>query len=310
MEKLAQALKRVKEVKSDDMPAKIVDNIYLGSVAAAKNIDALREAGVTHILCVSRDIDPRYPSEFIYRSVEVDDLPHEDITRHFEPCFQFIHDCVTNEGKILVHCFAGVSRSVTIVIAYLMAAHRMSLKDAWQVVRRGRKVANPNGGFCMQLKNFEKTSPVWPPGSTEQPPVAVAPPIEEPEPIKPPPPRLSRASSTAQMDFLERTEPRLAFSQTERDPELHREEDEDAEDIPELVKSKTREISQPHLRRRVSSTTTNILPRIRIEQGQPLPSKEIKIMDLLDGVEEFLPRFMQKTKSSLSKQRRGDSFRD
>ena len=53
-------------------------------------------------------------------------------------------------GKIYIHCQQGVSRSATIVIAFLMLKRNMPLMQALELVRAKREVF-PNGGFQKQL---------------------------------------------------------------------------------------------------------------------------------------------------------------
>ena len=55
-----------------------------------------------------------------------------------------------------MHCQAGVSRSVSLVIAYLIRKERISYEVAYEKVRERRPVANPNKGFVKQLKQFAK----------------------------------------------------------------------------------------------------------------------------------------------------------
>lgn len=50
---------------------------------------------------------------------------------------------------------AGMSRSVTVTVAYIMTVTNLNWKDALKVVRVGRAVANPNSGFQKQLQEFE-----------------------------------------------------------------------------------------------------------------------------------------------------------
>lgn len=57
---------------------------------------------------------------------------------------------ITTAGKILVHCHVGVSRSATIVLAYLMLKHNMILVEAVKHVKQGRMII-PNRGFLRQL---------------------------------------------------------------------------------------------------------------------------------------------------------------
>lgn len=57
---------------------------------------------------------------------------------------------------VLVHCQAGVSRSATIVIAYLMKHTLMTMTDAYKYVRSRRPVVSPNLNFMGQLLEFER----------------------------------------------------------------------------------------------------------------------------------------------------------
>ncbi|XP_012515582.1 PREDICTED: dual specificity protein phosphatase 22 isoform X2 [Propithecus coquereli] len=77
-------------------------------------------------------------------------------TRHFKESIKFIHECRLRGEGCLVHCLAGVSRSVTLVIAYIMTVTDFGWEDALHTVRAGRSCANPNLGFQRQLQEFEK----------------------------------------------------------------------------------------------------------------------------------------------------------
>lgn len=68
-----------------------------------------------------------------------------------------------NRGKVLVHCHAGISRSATICMAYLMATRKLRMEEAYEFVKTRRRVVSPNFNFMGQLLNFE--SRVFPTGS-------------------------------------------------------------------------------------------------------------------------------------------------
>lgn len=76
----------------------------------------------------------------------------------FDVCHTFFfseeaHQC----GRgVLVHCQAGVSRSATIVIAYLMKHTLMTMTDAYKYVRGRRPIVSPNLNFMGQLLEFER----------------------------------------------------------------------------------------------------------------------------------------------------------
>ena len=58
-------------------------------------------------------------------------------------------------GKTLVHCVAGVSRSATLCLAYLIKHERMPLKKAFAHLKSRRQSIKPNAGFFTQLIEFE-----------------------------------------------------------------------------------------------------------------------------------------------------------
>ncbi|XP_053552553.1 dual specificity protein phosphatase 22 [Bombina bombina] len=76
--------------------------------------------------------------------------------QHFKESTGFIHECRLKGEGCLVHCLAGVSRSVTLVVAYVMAVTNLGWDDALSAVRGARTCANPNMGFQKQLEDFGK----------------------------------------------------------------------------------------------------------------------------------------------------------
>ncbi|XP_070953848.1 dual specificity protein phosphatase 22 isoform X3 [Macaca nemestrina] len=91
-----------------------------------------------------------------YLCIPAADSPSQNLTRHFKESIKFIHECRLRGESCLVHCLAGVSRSVTLVIAYIMTVTDFGWEDALHTVRAGRSCANPNVGFQRQLQEFEK----------------------------------------------------------------------------------------------------------------------------------------------------------
>jgi len=84
------------------------------------------------------------------------DTPDQNLSQYFSVCNDFIHAARLREGNVLIHCLAGMSRSVTVAVAYIMTATHLNWKEALKVVRAGRAVANPNTGFQNQLQEFEQ----------------------------------------------------------------------------------------------------------------------------------------------------------
>ncbi|XP_056161705.1 dual specificity protein phosphatase 1-like isoform X2 [Syzygium oleosum] len=176
-----QALLRVMNltrcVNEDKVLCKIEEDLFLGSVGAANNKDDLKRLNVTHILTVASTLKPAYPDDFVYKVIAVGDREDTNIREHFDECFEFIDEAKRLGGGVLVHCFVGKSRSshhqmkcecyfclslkghvisVTIVVAYLMKKHGMSLSQALEHVKSRRRQASPNSGFISQLQEYEK----------------------------------------------------------------------------------------------------------------------------------------------------------
>lgn len=115
---------------------KILDNLWLGDMSAAYNKVLLKKYGMTHILTVASGIPPKFPTAFNYKVVTILDSPSANLKAHFKSCINYLKNAMEQGGIVLVHCFAGVSRSATIVIAYLMQEHGMTLSDAIMYVRK------------------------------------------------------------------------------------------------------------------------------------------------------------------------------
>lgn len=137
--------------------SRILDHIYLGSDAIAKNREILRQNGITHVLnCVGFVCPEYFKNELVYKTLWLQDCPSEDITSILYDVFDYFEDVQEQRGRVLVHCCQGVSRSTSLVIAYLMWKEGQSFDDAFQHVKAARGVTNPNVGFACQLLQCQK----------------------------------------------------------------------------------------------------------------------------------------------------------
>ncbi|CAL4910635.1 unnamed protein product [Urochloa decumbens] len=137
--------------------SKVAEHVYLGGDAVAKNRDILRKNGITHVLnCVGFVCPEYFKSDLIYRTLWLQDSPTEDITSILYDVFDYFEDVREQGGRVFVHCCQGVSRSTSLVIAYLMWREGQSFDDAFQFVKAARGIANPNMGFACQLLQCQK----------------------------------------------------------------------------------------------------------------------------------------------------------
>lgn len=108
----------------------------------------------TAVLNVSKDI-PKSPYAADYLQIRVDDNPNENISIHFNEAINFINSALNRKLRVLVHCYAGISRSASIVVAYVMKNCNMPFEQAINYVRSKRNIINPNIGFVYQLYDYQ-----------------------------------------------------------------------------------------------------------------------------------------------------------
>ena len=133
--------------------SKITDTIYLGNMEAAFNYKKLKKLGIRKVLTVMSAFGNHYPENtFVHKSIDVTDDYETNLIRYFKECLLFID----GYDKVLVHCAAGMSRSPTIVIAYLMWKKKLSLNDAIKFVKNKRPEISPNLNFMRQLQTFQE----------------------------------------------------------------------------------------------------------------------------------------------------------
>eukprot|EP01084_Bolivina_argentea_P247092 413415_1 len=141
----------------------ISNKLYLGDRDHATDSNVIKDIGITHIVNMTTEVECafRYDEELShikYLQCKILDDAYTDIDQLFEKCVNFI-DKAFNENdtnKCLVHCVAGVSRSSTIIIAYLMKMKKMKYDDALDYTIKRRRIVNPNPGFRRQLKSWEE----------------------------------------------------------------------------------------------------------------------------------------------------------
>jgi protein-tyrosine phosphatase len=90
-----------------------------------------------------------------YLRVPIIDRPYEDAIQHFESVYNFIENAMNKNpsSKVLVHCQAGVSRSSTVCLAYLIRKGYTG-NEAWKILKEKHEPAKPNRGFAKQLVRY------------------------------------------------------------------------------------------------------------------------------------------------------------
>jgi len=110
---------------------------------------------IGYILNVTTEIDNFFPDTFQYMNIPVRDNEETDLLRYFNESNRFIN-AAKDEGKnVLVHCKMGISRSATIVTAYVMKTSEWGLRRSMEHVKKKRNCVKPNPNFMKQLEVYE-----------------------------------------------------------------------------------------------------------------------------------------------------------
>ncbi|XP_044228516.1 dual specificity protein phosphatase 13-like isoform X1 [Thunnus albacares] len=147
-------------------------NLYIGNEVAARDKASLHSLGITHIVNAAHG--PPNPSPGFCFYVNTGPRFYRDITIH-QSCTghgrQVSHTGTMSDaaylvqkstvnvsvpGRVFVHCLMGVSRSATLVLAFLMIAEGLRLQEAVAAVRPHRDIC-PNPGFLQQLRSLDKS---------------------------------------------------------------------------------------------------------------------------------------------------------
>jgi protein-tyrosine phosphatase len=140
----------------------ITDGIFIGDKNDAVNLTFLKKNNIKAILNTAFDI-PKWEEDKLkkhniaYLKLPMSDSPTEDIKKYYLRAYQFISENTLpfRDSNVLVHCAVGMSRSVTMVFAYLLL-EGYTFEESWKLVKK-RKIAQPNTGFMEQLRYLANT---------------------------------------------------------------------------------------------------------------------------------------------------------
>ena len=134
----------------------VLPGLFIGSLDSIYDTETLNKAGITHIIVAIAGFKPPFPNEFNYLVVNALDSEYTDISSIFDTTNQFIDSAFEQLGKVLIVCMAGVSRSSTILAAYIISTFGVTSRLALDMIRSGRNIIEPNKEFKKQLEIFAK----------------------------------------------------------------------------------------------------------------------------------------------------------
>jgi len=134
-------------------PVEIIPRLYLGSEHASRSLEVLSSLKVSHIVNMASECKNHFPETFGYFNGKLKDMEDEDVRQLAYDVCKFIEKVLSQEGEtsVFIHCQAGISRSVAMVLGYLIIHEKMNLKDAFFLIKNKKPNVGPNKGYMQQL---------------------------------------------------------------------------------------------------------------------------------------------------------------
>jgi|UniRef100_A0AC35EUL4 atypical dual specificity phosphatase len=135
--------------------SEINGHLYL-SGAGVLRPDKLRDKKITCIINATTEEPMANLSGIDCLRIRIEDNPFANLSNYFDMVADKIKAIKDQGGKTLVHCVAGVSRSASLVIVYLVKHEKMTLRQAYHYVKSARPIIRPNIGFWKQMVDYER----------------------------------------------------------------------------------------------------------------------------------------------------------
>ena len=131
--------------------------MFLGTYSNACNINELRRIGIHYILnCASECDNDNLPENITELHLNIKDDDSFNLAPFFEESNLFINKVRLSGDIMLIHCKFGISRSVSLIIAYLIKYFGFTVQKALSYIQTKRNHVNPNKGFLDQLFEYER----------------------------------------------------------------------------------------------------------------------------------------------------------
>ncbi len=148
----------------------VLPRVFIGNAAAARDVQFFNRYKINFVINVTESELNYFESEINnkkliriedacvkYLSLAVSDTCSTNLSIYFPQTNQFIKNCLySDKNALLVHCKCGVSRSSSILLAYLISVQQMTLSNALKLIKKERRRIRPNIGFFLQLLQLEK----------------------------------------------------------------------------------------------------------------------------------------------------------
>jgi len=137
-----------------EMTEVLSQKLYIGSEDNAWNTNLLQGIGVTHVLCVTGNVN--FIKGIEYEHFPMSDYGKTDLDKVLKKVYPFFKRSQEDGKRLFVHCKLGQNRSATVVLGFLMMSKGLSLFEAYAMLKKQRPVVQINKNYAKMLLKLEK----------------------------------------------------------------------------------------------------------------------------------------------------------
>lgn len=137
-------------------PDRINDFLYIGSLRTAQEQRVYDDLHINRVVTCGLGMSITLGEGMDQLLLALADTVDANLSGHLKKGIEYLKDAKAKDERVLVHCFAGLSRSASLVCAYLMQENEWTFQQSLDYVRKFRPNVCPNDGFVKQLEAFEK----------------------------------------------------------------------------------------------------------------------------------------------------------
>jgi hypothetical protein len=147
---LGTVLRRYNDMQKN--MSKITDNIFITDINGAGNVSILKDKNIQYVITLTKRSIFKI-SGISYTQIMIDDLATVNFISTTISTVEQVIEYIKNNKIVLVHCYKGMSRSVSFVILTLVK-QGLSFQDAYDLVKKQRTIIDPNPEFLRQINDF------------------------------------------------------------------------------------------------------------------------------------------------------------
>jgi len=132
----------------------VLPQLYIGTQEDAEQEEKMISLGITHIVSIVGG--GRYKDICKHMYIPLRDNGSSDLLKKLENSYDFMVESQNYGNKLFIHCQLGQNRSASLLIGFLMRYKKLSLHEAYTLLKEKRELIHPHKKYIEQLRELDK----------------------------------------------------------------------------------------------------------------------------------------------------------